>query len=146
MWKKRLTQQMVLREHTTLCAIILRVGGYWSRIIFITLMVNMPINIYAIYRLVFIKLTPSDRRISFYFMLVQSVIFFQCVLPLAYYNKRAHEIAKWLPRQQMSMNSRNISLKVKYLNFYERVTQTLMAYGVRLGPTSIVSYSSVAKV
>ncbi|XP_027201971.2 uncharacterized protein LOC113795928 [Dermatophagoides pteronyssinus] len=100
-------------------------GTIWANVILFALFSNLPINIIAIYRVLYTPMNMETLMIHIVFINLQISTIMLTLFPMTKQNKMMHQGKHYLPRIQISLKrSHQYNMKIKTLELYERLTSS----------------------
>nr|XP_027201971.1 uncharacterized protein LOC113795928 [Dermatophagoides pteronyssinus] len=115
-------------------------GTIWANVILFALFSNLPINIIAIYRVLYTPMNMETLMIHIVFINLQISTIMLTLFPMTKQNKMMHQGKHYLPRIQISLKrSHQYNMKIKTLELYERLTSSKQQFGFSIGQIHIIN-------
>ena len=137
-----------LQEHTKMVVVVNTVNvELWGGILWYTVLLNVPTNVYLLYRFLHLYNHPGiQQMIILFILIVQFGMIFIALLALASASKAFHKAKAFLPAVQLSLaEDRYLLYKLKYMELFERVNSE-KKYGNTIGSMATVTYSVAFEV
>lgn len=138
--------RFILHEHSRVCVYLLNCNAQlWNRVLLAFVPIQM-LSIIALASHLMLDTIPADK-LAFY--LIVFLLYLFCLslilIALSLVSAVLHKAGKHLSSIQILLPRTNISLKLKYLNFFERLTcQT--KYGMQIGSISTITFHTSGQV
>lgn len=147
-WTHTIKLNFFLQEHVRISTLVKTVNReLWAKVLFISLSVHLPVNVYLVHRLREAKhIFGVEALVSWTILLIQIVIVTASILPLAHSSKVLHQSARVLPKIQQLIPVKFLHYKLKYCELYERINTDTQQYGITIGPTKPITYTMAAEI
>lgn len=129
----------ILTEHTRICSQILQYNReLYGHIVFSSLVLNIPINVAIVSRVVFqVDLPEVEKSLTVLFIMIQFSLLAVALIPLARYSKIVSH-SRNLPMLIDMIGGKWIRVKIKFMAYYERINNR-KKYGVSVGPSETLT-------
>lgn len=137
--------RFILHEHSRVCVYLLQCDQLWSKFLFAFVPIQM-LTMIALASHLMLDSIPDDKFVFYVLVFLLYVFGLSLVLILlSLVSAVLHKAAKHLSSIQILLPPANISLKLKYLNFFERLTSQTR-YGMKIGSISTITFSTSGQV
>lgn len=137
--------RFILHEHSRVCVYLLQCDQLWNQFLLAFVPIQM-LTMIALASHLMLDSIPDDK-FSFYLIVFLLYVFGLLLILtlLSLVSAVLHKAAKHLSSIQILLPRTNISLKLKYLNFFERLTSQTK-YGMKIGSISTITFPTSGQV